>query len=403
MNWIHQLLLEQGVANTLIIVAAIIAIGLTLSKIKMGRINLGVTWILFAGIAAGQAGFSIEPCSAQFIKEFGLILFIYSIGIEVGPKFFAAFKTGGLLLNGLAASIIVLGCLTALAIGALTGTEPAAMVGVLYGAVTNTPGLGAAQQAYVDLGGGSGNELFAQGYAVAYPLGVVGIILSITILRSLFRVNLEQENLLYQKNASRNGLELQRELERTQTPKRHQPNLFFIFMGIALGVLVGMLPIHIPGISVPVKIGLAGGPLIVSILLTYFGPRIHINTYTTESANLMLRQVGISLFMAVVGLGAGKGFIQTLLDGGYLWVLFGVVITMLPCLLVGAIARWGCKLSYFTIAGLISGATTDPPALAYSNSICGGSQANIAYTTVYPLVMFLRVLAAQLLVIITCT
>ena len=140
---------EQGVANTLVIVAAIIAIGLTLSKIKMGRMNLGVTWILFAGIAAGQAGFSIEPCSAQFIKEFGLILFIYSIGIEVGPKFFAAFKTGGLLLNGLAAAIILLGCLTALAIGTLTGTEPAAMVGVLYGAVTNTPGLGAAQQAYV--------------------------------------------------------------------------------------------------------------------------------------------------------------------------------------------------------------------------------------------------------------
>jgi AspT/YidE/YbjL antiporter-like protein len=283
----------------------------------------------------------------------------------------------------------------------LTATEPAAMIGVLYGAVTNTPGLGAAQQAYSDLGAGS-SPLFAQGYAVAYPLGVIGIILSITLLRSLFRINLERENELYQRNAARNGIELQRELDAKQGPKTHQPNLFFIFIGIMLGVVLGVLPIHIPGMSVPVRIGLAGGPLIVSILLTYFGPRLHINTYTTESANLMLRQVGISLFMAVVGIGAGQGFLQTIADGGYMWVLYGVVITMVPCLVIGAIARWLCKLSYFTIAGMISGACTDPPALAYSNDICGGSQASIAYTTVYPLSMFLRVLAAQIMVILLC-
>ena len=402
MNWLHQLFFEPSVANTLVIVTLIIAIGLTLSKINMGRINLGVTWILFAGIAAGQLGFSIDTTTALFIKEFGLILFIYSIGIEVGPKFFAAFKSGGLLLNGLAAGIILLGCLTALAIGKLTGTNPAAMIGVLYGAVTNTPGLGAAQQAFADINGGAANPLFAQGYAVAYPLGVVGIILSITLLRAIFRIDIEKENALYQRNAHRNGINLQRELQQKQGKQQHQPNLFFIFIGIALGVIIGALPIHIPGISVPIKIGLAGGPLIVSILLTYFGPRLHINTYTTESANLMLRQVGISLFMASVGIGAGQGFIQTILNGGYLWVLYGIIITMLPCLIIGAAARWLCKLSYFTIAGLISGATTDPPALAYSNEICGGSQASIAYTTVYPLTMFLRVLAAQLLVIFTC-
>jgi AspT/YidE/YbjL antiporter-like protein len=283
----------------------------------------------------------------------------------------------------------------------MSGTDPAAMVGVLYGAVTNTPGLGAAQQAFADLGGGT-NPLFAQGYAMAYPLGVVGIIVSIMLLKALFRIDLEKENALYQKNAARNGLDLQRELAAKQKPQSHQPNLFFIFFGIALGVVLGMLPIHIPGMWVPVKIGLAGGPLIVSILLTYFGPRMHINTHTTESANLMIRQVGISLFMAAVGLGAGKGFLQTVLDGGYMWVLYGLAITMVPCLLVGIIARWLCHLSHFTIAGLISGATTDPPALAYSNDICGGSQASIAYTTVYPLSMFLRVLAAQLMVIFTC-
>jgi len=401
MNWFQTLFLEHSVANSLLIISLVIAVGLTLSKIKMGRVNLGVTWILFAGIAVGQLGLSIDATTAHFVKEFGLILFIYSIGIEVGPKFFAAFKSGGLLLNGLAAGIVLLGCLTAFVMQRLTATEPAAMIGVLYGAVTNTPGLGAAQQAYSDLGAGS-SPLFAQGYAVAYPLGVIGIILSITLLRSLFRINLERENELYQRNAARNGIELQRELDAKQGPKTHQPNLFFIFIGIMLGVVLGVLPIHIPGMSVPVRIGLAGGPLIVSILLTYFGPRLHINTYTTESANLMLRQVGISLFMAVVGIGAGQGFLQTIADGGYMWVLYGVVITMVPCLVIGAIARWLCKLSYFTIAGMISGACTDPPALAYSNDICGGSQASIAYTTVYPLSMFLRVLAAQIMVILLC-
>lgn len=401
MNWFQTLFLEHSVANSLLIISLVIAVGLTLSKIKMGRVNLGVTWILFAGIAVGQLGLSIDTTTAHFVKEFGLILFIYSIGIEVGPKFFAAFKSGGLLLNGLAAGIVLLGCLTAFVMQRLTGTEPAAMIGVLYGAVTNTPGLGAAQQAYSDLGAGS-SPLFAQGYAVAYPLGVIGIILSITLLRSLFRINLERENELYQRNAARNGIELQRELDAKQGPKTHQPNLFFIFIGIMLGVVLGVLPIHIPGMSVPVRIGLAGGPLIVSILLTYFGPRLRINTYTTESANLMLRQVGISLFMAVVGIGAGQGFLQTIADGGYMWVLYGVVITMVPCLVIGAIARWLCKLSYFTIAGMISGACTDPPALAYSNDICGGSQASIAYTTVYPLSMFLRVLAAQIMVILLC-
>ncbi len=401
MNWFQTLFLEHSVANSLLIISLVIAVGLTLSKIKMGRVNLGVTWILFAGIAVGQLGLSIDATTAHFVKEFGLILFIYSIGIEVGPKFFAAFKSGGLLLNGLAAGIVLLGCLTAFVMQRLTGTEPAAMIGVLYGAVTNTPGLGAAQQAYSDLGAGS-SPLFAQGYAVAYPLGVIGIILSITLLRSIFRINLERENELYQRNAARNGIELQRELDAKQGPKTHQPNLFFIFIGIMLGVVLGVLPIHIPGMSVPVRIGLAGGPLIVSILLTYFGPRLRINTYTTESANLMLRQVGISLFMAVVGIGAGQGFLQTIADGGYMWVLYGVVITMVPCLVIGAIARWLCKLSYFTIAGMISGACTDPPALAYSNDICGGSQASIAYTTVYPLSMFLRVLAAQIMVILLC-
>ncbi|MBR1798704.1 MAG: hypothetical protein IJ761_02235 [Bacteroidales bacterium] len=402
MNWIVQLFTEHSVAHSLVVITLIIAVGLTLSHIKLGHINLGVTWILFAGIAAGQMGLTIDAQTALFVKEFGLILFIYSIGIEVGPRFFAAFRSGGLLLNGLAALIVVMGCAITLLIGHLTHTSPVAMVGVLYGAATNTPGLGAAQQTFADLSNGETNVLFAQGYAVAYPLGVIGIILSITLLRIFFRIDIDRENALYRKNADRNGINLQRRLDSEMGEKTHQPNLFFIFIGIMLGVILGVLPLKVPGIAMPIKIGLAGGPLIVSILLTYFGPKLHINTYTTESANLMIRQIGISMFMAAVGLGAGQGFIQAIVNGGYLWVIYGVVITMVPLLLVGAIARWGCKLSYFTIAGLISGATTDPPALAYSNDICGGSQASIAYTTVYPLSMFLRVLTAQLMVLLTC-
>lgn len=402
MSWLVDLFTTHSVANAVLLLSLVIALGLTLSHIKIGSINLGVTWILFVGIAAGQLGLSIDPSVAHFAKEFGLILFIYSIGIEVGPRFFASFRSGGITLNLLATALVALGCLTAILFGTFTGTDPAAITGVLYGAVTNTPGLGAAQQTFSDLHGGASNALFAQGYAVAYPLGVVGIIMSITILRALYGKDSEREQQTLMRNAHRNGINLQKKIESERKEQKEQPNLFFIFIGIGLGVVLGMLPIAIPGMSVPVKLGLAGGPLVVSILLTYFGPRLHIATYTTPSANLMIRQIGISLFMAAVGIGAGQGFIQTILDGGYWWVLYGVVITMVPCLLVGFVARHLCHLSVYTIAGLISGATTDPPALAYSNSLAGGDQASVAYTTVYPLSMFLRVLAAQLMVIALC-
>ena len=401
MHWIIDLFTSHNVANAVLMLSLTIALGLTLSHIKLGKISLGVTWVLFVGIAFGQMGLSIDPSIAHFAKEFGLILFIYSIGIEVGPKFFASFRSGGITLNLLATALIAMGCLVTIVIGSLTHTDPAAMTGVLYGAVTNTPGLGAAQQAFSDIHGSS-NALFAQGYAVAYPLGVVGIILSITILKGLYGKDMEREKRTFHQNADRNGINLQKKIEAERKPQKEQPNLFFIFIGIALGVVLGSLPIAIPGMSVPVKLGLAGGPLIVSILLTYFGPRLHIATYTTPSANMMIRQIGISLFMASVGIGAGQGFIQTILAGGYWWVLYGVLITMLPCLLVGFVARHFCKLSIFTIAGMISGATTDPPALAYSNSLAEDNQAAIAYTTVYPLSMFLRVLAAQLMVVAFC-
>ena len=554
--WFTNLLFSPGVAHSVLLVAATIAIGLAMSRIKIGGISLGVTWVLFVGIVASHFGLVLDNTTSHFVKEFGLILFIYSIGLQVGPSFFSSFRTGGITLNLLATGLVLLGALTAYIIHVVTGEDLCAMIGVLYGAVTNTPGLGAAQQTYSDMHGGEANSIFAQGYAVAYPLGVVGIILSIVLIRYFFRINMEKEQQLYNINNRKESETLQavtlevtndavvgktmaevqqlsgrnivatrlqhhdtedivlikgetrfqmgdklflvakpkdveaytmifgRKLEKidqevwdkdkhnelvserivvtnsklqgkrlgdlnlratfhvtitrvkragidliaepslilqlgdrvtvvgskenvqkiegllgNSVQRLDHPQLFSIFLGITLGVLLGSLPIFFPGMPVPVKLGLAGGPLIVSILLSCYGPKFHIVTYTTASAKLLMREIGISLFMAAVGLGAGVGFVDTVMNGGYWWVLYGFIITFLPCIIIGIVARVVFHRSYFTIAGMISGATTDPPALAYSNSICGNDQASVAYSTVYPLTMFLRVLVAQVLVL----
>lgn len=554
--WFTNLLFSPGVAHSVLLVAATIAIGLAMSRIKIGGISLGVTWVLFVGIVASHFGLVLDATTSHFVKEFGLILFIYSIGLQVGPSFFSSFRTGGITLNLLATGLVLLGALTAYIIHVVTGEDLCAMIGVLYGAVTNTPGLGAAQQTYSDMHGGEANSIFAQGYAVAYPLGVVGIILSIVLIRYFFRINMEKEQQLYNINNRKESETLQavtlevtndavvgktmaevqqlsgrnivatrlqhrdtedivlikgetrfqmgdklflvakpkdveaytmifgRKLEKidqevwdkdkhnelvserivvtnsklqgkrlgdlnlratfhvtitrvkragidliaepslilqlgdrvtvvgskenvqkiegllgNSVQRLDHPQLFSIFLGITLGVLLGSLPIFFPGMPVPVKLGLAGGPLIVSILLSCYGPKFHIVTYTTASAKLLMREIGISLFMAAVGLGAGVGFVDTVMNGGYWWVLYGFIITFLPCIIIGIVARVVFHRSYFTIAGMISGATTDPPALAYSNSICGNDQASVAYSTVYPLTMFLRVLVAQVLVL----
>ena len=409
MNWFETLVFQPGVAQSVLLISVVISLGLILSHLRIKNISFGVTWILFVGILAGQLGLQLDGEISHFAKEFGLILFIYSIGIEVGPGFFQSFKKGGILLNLLATAIVLMGTGMMVAMAKLTGESSASMIGVLYGAVTNTPGLGAAQQTFSDINGGAANPLYAQGYAVAYPLAVVGIILSISFLKCFFRVDNKAEDTLFEANADRNGANLQRSNEQKAQDEMRpadsksadvKPHLFFIFLGIALGVVLGMVPLTIPGIPVPIRLGLAGGPLIVSILISHFGPRIHIPTHTTKSANLMIREIGISLFMATVGIGAGQGFLQTIMAGGYMWVIYGFVITVVPCIVTGIVARYCCHLSYYTIAGLISGAHTDPPALAYSNSLCSDQQASIAYSTVYPLTMFLRVLVAQVLVIV---
>lgn len=553
MEWISSLFVSQSVAQSVIVLASVIAFGLIFSRIKIANISFGITWVLFAGILFSHFGIEVDSVVLHFVKEFGLILFIYSIGLQVGPGFFSSLKKGGLRLNMLALMVVVTGVLIALVIHFVSDTPMPAIVGVLSGAVTNTPGLGAAQQTFMDMNGYLDPSL-ALGYAVAYPLGVVGIIMSILFVRFVFRIKMSEEKLKIQNsvvndpnetmkfsvlidnpaidgklisqvkklvdkdfvisrvsdgnkvkivgansilhkgysvlvitNASNKesvvaflGKEVAREdafwaiPDLNVLPRRilvtkasvngktlsqlklgkafgitvtrinragvdllarpdaslqigdrlivvgtkesvdaaadllgnsmHrllEPNLTSIFIGIAIGIAVGSVPLFIPGIPQPVKLGLAGGPLIVAILISRFGPRMGLVTYTTTSANLMLREVGISLFLACVGLGAGGNFVETIVDGpGLRWIAYGVIITMVPLMLVGFIARKRFKMDYMTIMGLLAGSTTDPPALAYAGACAGNDQPAVSYATVYPLTMFLRVLSAQLLILL---
>lgn len=552
MNWFYDLFFGAGIAHTVVVFAVAIAVGILLGKVKVWGISLGVTWVLFVGIFLSHFGMRVDPSTLGFIKEFGLILFVYSIGMQVGPGFFSAFKKGGIRLNLFAILIVLLGVATTLVIFWVTGTPITTMVGILSGAVTNTPGLGAAQQAYSDMGGQ--DPTIAMGYAVAYPLGVIGIILVYMLLRGLFRVNYEKETEAAQHRAAekmarathvslqvenpaifgktirdvshltgkrfvvsrvlhvnssleignaetvleqgdkllviaavqdmaavtamigsrivmhradwqkldakmvsrrvmvtrselngkllgeleipaaygvnftrvnRAGLDLVahpelalqvgdrvtvvgpeaniagvEKLLGNSMKRLREPNLVTIFIGIFLGVAVGSIPFAFPGVPQPVKLGLAGGPLIVAILISRFGPSFKLVTYTTASANLMLREIGITLFLAAVGLGAGEGFVDTVVNGGGLiWVWYGFLITVIPLFLVGVIARLFFKMNYFTLIGMVAGSMTDPPALAFSNEQTSTDLPAVAYSTVYPLVMFLRVLSAQLLII----
>lgn len=554
MNWLVELFTGDGVAHTVLLFAFVIAGGIALGKIKVFGVSLGITFVLFLGILVGHFGFRMSDEILHFMKEFGLILFVYSVGLQVGPGFFSSFKKGGITLNMLASGIVLLGATTTIIIHFITGIPIQTMVGILSGAVTNTPGLGAAQQAYYDATGNADNTI-AMGYAVAYPLAVVGIILSMILMKSFFKIKMDKElddlsdssgsdqerielmslevsnpaifdksigeihrlidrkfvisrvlhiadnrieiassetklnegdiilaattpqniesvsaffgkpiemsshewSLLDKQLVSRRilitkaningrtlgqlnirqsfgvnitrvnrsgvdliadaGLTLQigdrvtvvgdenaianvEKLLGNQMKRLREPNLIPIFIGIFLGVLLGSIPFHFPGIPQPVKLGLAGGPLIVAILISVFGPKYHLVTYTTMSANLMLREVGICLFLACVGIGAGDGFIDTIVNkGGWAWIGWGFLITMLPLLLIGILARKVFKINYFTLMGLLAGSMTDPPALAFANASAGNDAPAVGYATVYPLTMFLRVLTAQLLIL----
>jgi len=544
-----------SVAYTILLYATVIAIGITLGKVKVFGISIGVTFVLFAGIIAGHFGFVVDTVISHFIKEFGLILFVFSIGLQVGPSFFSSFKKDGMMMNLLATSLILLNVVVVVVLFYIftpNVTMPS-LTGIMSGAVTNTPGLGAAQEALRQLfDAGKIDEIpqIALGYAVAYPFGVLGVILTMILIRFIFRINLEKENekltsqsdsaekpepfsvvftsevlnnktiedirnligrqfiisrlkrnnqyftphadtvlqqddvvkivasladeeaiisfmgrktdidwqesesvlvsrriivtqdningktlaklrlhSIYNVNVTRvnrSGIDLmatpnlalhvgdrvmvvgeltdicrvERLLGNT-LKKLNEPPIATIFIGIVLGILFGSIPFAFPGIPMPVKFGLAGGPLIIAILIGRFGPKFNMVTYTTQSANLMLREVGISLFLASVGIEAGRSFVDTVFSSnGLLWLAFGVLITFIPMMSISIFARKKMKMNYFSIIGVLAGSSTNPPALAYANSIAPNDEPAVAYSTVYPLTMFLRILIAQLMILI---
>lgn len=562
MDWIINLFTTtDSVAHIALLYAIVISVGILLGKVKVGGISLGVTFVLFAGIVAGHVGFTAPKPILTFVQDFGLILFVFCIGLQVGPGFFESFKRGGVTLNVLSTVTIFLNVLVMFAcyyifFDTSDINNLPMMVGTLYGAVTNTPGLGAANEAMTTVFGNLPVPQIANGYACAYPLGVVGIIGATIAIRYITRTKLEEEEnklneaeadntqvkpksmTLLVSNAYLAGRSLQQiteflnrdivctrlhhgdevvtpcrdtvfsvgdqvllvcaeadaeaikafigpeietdwEVEDDKTPmiskrvvitnpkmngktlgKMHfssvygvnitrftrqgmdlfasrnhhfhvgdrimvvgrednvnrvaelmgnsvkrldAPNIATIFIGIFVGILFGSIPFSIPGMPVPLKLGIAGGPLIIAILIGRFGYRFKLVTYTTTSANMMLREMGLALFLASVGIKAGAGFWETVVQGdGLKYVYTGFLITIIPILIIGTIARLKFKFNYFTIMGMLAGTYTDPPALAYANSICSKEAPAVGYSTVYPLSMFLRIFAAQIVVLFFC-
>ena len=552
MEYFRDLFLEHSITQSIVLLTLVVFLGLWLGeKAKIKNFTFGVTWILFVGIALSSFGITIAPEVSSFAKNLGLILFIYSIGLQVGPSF-SPFGKSGLRLNLLAVAIVLLGCVMTIVLHYITGTDMTTMAGIMSGAVMNTPSLGAVQQTAADLKVASPN--IAMGYALAYPLSIVGLILSFELIRFCCRVNLRKEDeALRQEHVSDEDpicLDIRLSIKKPVTlkqlhdicpvdqmmvtrvtradatdelvdattvfypddvirivsDKRHEkdlqvlgevthygfrgrersnhlisrrivvtrtecngkrlssfdvrqryhatitrinragvellatpdlvlqlgdrlmvvgdkedvrhvadifgnelkrldlPNLMPIFFGIFLGVLLGSLPIAIPGMNLTFKLGLAGGSLIVALLIGRFGPYYNMVTFATTSANMMLRQLGLTLFLAAVGLSVGDGFVSTIMDGGYMWVFYGFLITVIPLIAIGFLAYKGLKINYYKVVGLLIGAMTGAPALGYAQSLSDkNDQASVCYATVYPITMFLRVMAGQLLVVIFCS
>lgn len=560
MDWLINLFTAtDSVAHIALLYASVIAVGVFLEKIKIGGISLGVTFVLFAGIAAGHIGFTATPSVLSFLQEFGLILFVFMIGLQVGPGFFESFKRGGVTLNALSTTVILLNILVMFACYYIffDTSDPKnlpMMVGTLYGAVTNTPGLGAANEALASVFRDGNVPQIASGYACAYPLGVLGIIGATIAIRYIchIKADKEEEKLDEEENdneavkphfmsikvengylegktiaqvheflnrdfvcsrllhdghvvtpmgktifhigdklfivcaekdaeaiiafigpevevdwktqdepmvskrivvtrpsingktlgqmhfsrgfgvnvtrVTRHGMDLfahsslslqvgdrvmvvgpegavnrMASVLGNSVKRLNAPNIATIFVGIFVGILFGSIPIACPGIPVPIKLGIAGGPLIIAILIGRFGYKVHLVTYTTTSANMMLREIGLVLFLASVGIKASGGFLETIVQGdGLKYVYTGFLITVIPILIVGIIARLKYKFNYFTIMGMIAGTYTDPPALAYANSVCSKDAPAVGYSTVYPLSMFLRIFTAQIIVLFFC-
>ncbi|MBO7173848.1 MAG: putative transporter [Burkholderiaceae bacterium] len=553
MDWLTTLITNpDSIAHILMVYAIVIALGMGLGHIKVFGVSLGVTFVLFVGLALNYFGFQVNATVLNFIRDFGLILFVFFIGLQVGPSFFSSFKSGGIVLNSLAVLAVVLSVVITIVLYFIFSDtlSLAQMLGIHYGAVTNTPGLGATQEALAQMN--YTGENIAVAYACAYPLGVVSIIGTAILLRLIFRIDLAEEDQHWDDDEKKNNKapiyfhvtvanhaldgrsirdirqfigrpficsrilhngeirspapgalvyhldklrivaeedhkdaivaffgEEDKEIDLAtesspltsrrivvtrpeingmaiadlhlstfdgvnitrvyragmqlfpyqnlhlqmgdqvfcvgpanallrmegrlgnQVKRLEHPNLVTIFLGIALGIIFGSIPIAIPGMPVPLKLGLAGGPLIIAILLGRFGPLAHLVTYTTSSANLMLRELGIALFLASVGLAAGKSFVDAIINGnGPLYMALGLVVTIVPILVVGIIARKVFNINYHSIVGLLAGSTTNPPTLAYAGTLSEKNSSAVAYSTVYPLSMFLRILSGQLVLLI---
>ncbi len=552
MDWLIKLFTEPTVAHAVVIYGLVIAIGIWLGRVKIFGISLGVTWVLFIGLICSYFGIVVNKETEDFLRDFGLILFVYSVGLQVGPGFFASLKKNALGNNLLAGSVVLIGVIITIIFKYVSGNHITVMAGLMSGAVTNTPGLAAAQSAVKEINvTGVDTSLMTLAYAIAYPFGVFGIIFSLLILKKIFRTNIDTEKELHRKLnifRSKRPVSVHLNLENKQLigqplrkvfellkdpivvsrmyhhgeiitptpdvifaendvllvvvpkhelpqlklligsessmnlksekeggliskyivvtnkevthrrlgdiPEIHQhdftltrlnragiemvphgdlylqlgdtlkvvgteegvelvanvmgnslkrleaPDLAPIFMGIVLGVIVGSIPLHFPNMPVAVKIGMAGGPLIVALLLSRFGGVVYLNTYTTNSANLMIRELGITLFLASVGLHSGGNLAAAFVNGdGWMWILMGAVITMLPLLIVGVIAHKFFKKTFFEVCGLLAGASTDPPALAFALKMAGNDIPSATYATVYPLTMILRIVAAELLIL----
>lgn len=551
MEWLQSILIEHSAMQAVIIISMIIAVGLGLGKIHICGISLGVTWVFFAGIFAGHIGLSIDPQMLKYAESFGLALFVYELGLQVGPGFFSSFRTGGVKLNMLGFAVVAIGTLMAILMSEMFSMPMSDMVGVLCGATTNTPALGAAQQTLQQLGIPAAGA--ALSCAVTYPLGVVGVILAIILIRKIFsgtadapeidhddpnktfiasftvtnpgifdrtvkevgalssthfvisrlwrdgqvsiptgdvrllandrllvvttereadmlslvfgtreaadwnksdidwnaidsklvskiitvsrpEINGKKLGSLRLRNSyginisrvSRSGVQLlatpglilqlgdrltvvgeEKALDNVArvlgnaTTTLKDPNMAVIFIGLLIGLLLGALPISVPGVAMPVRLGLAGGPIVAGILIGRFGPRFHMVTYTTRSANLMLRGIGLSLYLGCLGLESGGGFFDSLMKGdGLTWVVLGFVLTIVPILIVGLVAMKWCRTDFGSVCGMLCGSMANPMALTYAQDITKGDSSAVSYATVYPLGMFLRVVIAQVLVLL---
>ena len=392
----YNLFTGSGVGPCILYLAISIFLGLLLGKIKIANISLGITWVLFVGIIISALGVTLNAQMLHIVKEFGLILFVTAVGLQVGPTFFNSFKKGGLAMNLMALTNVALGVLITYIIAKVANESLTDMAGVYTGAITNTPGLSAAQQAVTDAGDPDAANRLAAGYAVAYPLAVVGMIMTCILLRPICRIDLKNEPTVLETVLSNNAVV---RTHRCASPRQPLIPLFII---IAIGIIIGSIPIPV-GMDAPVKLGLAGGPLVTAIIGGWLGVKKGwFDTDFTDGKGVhMLREVGIALFLAGVGLGAGGVFVETV-KVHYLWVLYGVIITIVPPMIVATFGRLVLKMNYYTLMGFIGGSHTDPPTLAFANNIApdGCKLPNTGYATVYPLTMFLRIFTAQLLVLL---